>query len=72
MIARRQAPTTVANASGPVPANIDDFTRDWPTDQIERLSVSSLVPCARNARHIPSLKLHSSRLTFVSGAGLFR
>jgi hypothetical protein len=50
MIARRQAPTTVANASGHVPAHIDDFTRDWPTDQVERRSVSSLVPYARDAR----------------------
>jgi ParB-like chromosome segregation protein Spo0J len=50
MSARRPTRATVSNVRGTVPAYNDDFTRDWPANNVEHRSVNSLVPYARNAR----------------------
>jgi DNA modification methylase len=50
MSARKQNRIPVPNTSGPGPTDNDAFTKNWPADHVERRSVNSLVPYARNAR----------------------
>jgi DNA modification methylase len=50
MMARKQFRTPVANAVDLVPDSNVDLAKAWPADHVERRSVASLIPYARNAR----------------------
>jgi ParB-like chromosome segregation protein Spo0J len=47
----------VANNNGPVRAYNDDLAKDWPANHVERRSVSSLIPYARNSRTHPEAQI---------------
>jgi DNA modification methylase len=50
MVARKHAKTPVANKTDPVADYNVDYANTWPADRVERQSVASLIPYARNAR----------------------
>jgi DNA modification methylase len=50
MSARKQSASRSTSSAEPISSYNSDFAKQWPADHVERRSIASLVPYARNAR----------------------